>query len=138
MSKKTKKEQIVETVLAQIPESLNQYQDAQLHEVVFRWFLTGRTGTNFRLTDEGMKNFSIAEIAYYDFDINLISFGANPKKFTIDLGKKIKCVFYLGTKDYRVNNKPAKKVYLRVYDHKVAMMISLYGNIDSYLESIKT
>ena len=38
------------------------------------------------------------------------------------------------TKEQGKKNKP----YIRLYDSKIAMMISLYGDIDSYLKSIKT
>ena len=51
-----------------------------------------------------------------------------------DLGKKMKCPYFLG-----VNKVEAKKgkPYIRLYDSKIAMMLSLYGDLDSYLKSVR-
>ena len=50
-----------------------------------------------------------------------------------ELNKKIKCPYYMGV------NKDGKKSfpYIRFYDSKIAMMVSLYGNVNEYLDSIK-
>ena len=134
MSKKSKKEQIVETVLSQLPEHLNEYKEIPTSDVVFRWFLTGRASDGLRLSDEGKRNFLMAEIAHYDFPLSMDAKKAiiHSSSFTINLSKKLKCPFYLGADQ---TSKP-KIVFIRVYDHRIAMMISLFGSIQEYLDSM--
>ena len=59
----------------------------------------------------------------------------NIHEFTLKIGKLIKCPFYLGSKP-----KDSKtKAYIKVYDSKVAMMISLYGsNLQDYIIAMET
>ena len=52
----------------------------------------------------------------------------------MELNKKIKCPFFLGVN--KIEGKK-KQPYMRLYDSKIAMMIELYGNIVSYLDSVK-
>ena len=48
--------------------------------------------------------------------------------------KKIKCPYYFGVNK---NDMKEKEAYIRLYDSKIAMMVQLYGDIHSYLESVK-
>jgi hypothetical protein len=100
-------------------------------KLLFQWWATGRGSTNLRLTEEGKTAFDMAEITFYDYDLK---FDNKDKvmKFMIGLGNKIACPFYLGIK-----NRSYKSAYIRIYDSKIAMLISLYGSVDNYLESIK-
>ena len=34
-------------------------------------------------------------------------------------------------------DKGKKQPYIRIYDHRIAMMMTLYGDFSSYIESIK-
>ena len=47
--------------------------------------------------------------------------------------KKIKCPYYLGV--HKLRDKKGEP-FIRVYDHKTAMMITLHGNLREYLESV--
>jgi hypothetical protein len=47
--------------------------------------------------------------------------------------KKIKCPYFMGVNKDGKKSKP----YIRFYDSKIAMMVSLYGNVNEYLDSIK-
>lgn len=104
-----------------------------LDDLTFKWWATGRTGTGLRLTEEGNKAFTDAEIEFFEFplfkkgkqDMKPTEF----KSFTLKLGKKLDCPFYIGIK---IENRLA---YIRVYDSKIAMMIELYGSFTEYLNA---
>jgi hypothetical protein len=74
----------------------------------------------------------MAEIEFYQYDL-----ATRPAdgyySWVMELNKKIKCPYYMGV------NKDGKKSfpYIRFYDSKIAMLISLYGNVNEYLDSIK-
>jgi hypothetical protein len=109
-----------------------------INDLLFKWWATGRSGSGLRLTEDGMTAFSQAEIEYYDFPV--FSNGKykdikkeDLKKFTLNLGKKLKCPWYIGLK-----NQQPKSAYIRIYDSKIAMMITLYGSFLEYIESAKT
>ena len=139
MSKRrTQKEIITQAVLDNLPPEVTEYKNSKLEQIIFRWWVTGRTGQGLRLTDEGKNAFQLAEIEHYDYPMVLKTLIKKKDKlklaeFTINIGKKISCPFYLGQK---TDNK--KTTYIRIYDSKVAMMISLYGDIFEYLESRST
>ncbi len=109
-----------------------------INDLLFKWWATGRSGSGLRLTEDGMEAFSLAEIEYYDFPVfsNEKYKGIKKedlKKFTLNLGKKLKCPWYIGLK-----NQQPKSAYIRIYDSKIAMMITLYGSFLEYIESAKT
>lgn len=130
-NRKSYKQQITETVLAEIPKSHRIYHELPLEDVIFKWWQTGRQ-EGLRLTDEGVTAFQLAEIAFYDYEFK--QDGQTYHSFVLELNKKIKCPYYIG-----VNKKDSKNksFYIRVYDSKVAMMLGLYGNLKDYLASIK-
>jgi hypothetical protein len=107
-------------------------------KIISEWFITGRTGNGLRLTDAGMTAFNKASIAHYDFEftppknaINSSSWG----KYTLAIDKKVKCPYYVGVKQDSITQK--KQPYIRLYDNKIAMMMALYGDFQSYLDSVK-
>lgn len=109
-----------------------------INYLLFKWWATGRSGSGLRLSEDGMIAFSHAEIEYYDFPV----FSNEKykeikkedlKKFTLNLGKKLKCPWYIGLKNHQ-----SKSAYIRIYDSKIAMMITLYGSFLEYIESAKT
>lgn len=117
------------------------WKDIAPDKLVFEWFVTGRAGSGLRLTDAAKVAFERAKIAHYDFDftvpasqMNNIKSQSGLAKFTLQLDRKIKCPYYMGTKPFdRTRSQP----YIRVYDHKIAMMMTLYGDLQSYLDSVK-
>lgn len=119
------------------------WKDQPADKLVFDWFVTGRAGEGLRLTDAGKVAFERAKIAHYDFDftlpsdyrkLNAIKIVNGWAKFTLVLDKKVKCPYYIGTK---LVDKGKKETYIRFYDHKIAMLVTLYGDLESYLESVK-
>lgn len=129
------KEQVTKIVLSELSDSAdNPWKDLPLDTLVFRWWVTGRAGFGLRLSDEGAKAFELANITFYDFPLGLSKDKTkSPEVFVQELSKKIKCPYYIAT------NKAEKKVpSIRIYDNKIAMMLTLYGTLREYLDSLDT
>lgn len=131
------KEQITEAVLNEIPEGIIP-SSMPLDDIVFKTWLTGRGGQGLRLSDEGLKLFELAKLEYYDFELGLDPKTMHkrrivaPEAFIQEIIKKIKCPYYLGV--HKLRGKKGEP-FIRVYDHKTAMMITMYGNLREYLDS---
>jgi hypothetical protein len=131
---KSKKE-ITEVVLAELPVD-STWHEMPLDKVVFRWWVTGRGGFGLRLSDEGASAFAQANITFYQFPVGKI-WGNDPKALkpeliTQELSKKIKCPYYLS-----VNTEDKVRIpIIKIYDHKIAMMVTLYGTLREYLDSV--
>jgi hypothetical protein len=130
---KTKEEitQLVFTELPQGPE--NVWSEISIDDLVFRWWQTGRGGSGLRLTEQGMQAFAIAKLAHYDFPLDKKIKAAEWDTFILRLTKKLACPYYLGV--YKDSDR--KGPYIRIYDHKIAMMLTLYGTLSEYIESVK-
>ena len=126
--RKTLKQTITEAVLAELPDV-----QKPVDKVMFEWWMTASSGDSLRLSDLGDLHFRLAEIEYYQCSIKPIK-KESYYSFISELSKKIKCPYYLG-----VNKVAGQKSepYIRLYDSKTAMMMTLYGDIHSYLDSIK-
>lgn len=134
---KTQKEKITEIILNELPDRY--FEDKNLEKIIFKMWVTGRTGRGLRLTEEGKESFHAADISHYDYNLDIQKVIGTPDKkkvneFTLQLDKKIKCPFYLGMRETGKKKQP----YIRIYDSKVAMMINLYGSIDEYLKHTGT
>ena len=126
---KSKKQSITEIIIKELPE--NYFGTTDLGKIIFKLWCTGRTGSGLRLTEEGYRAFSEANLEFYDYFFNIEKISKDKKyysKLSILLDKKIKCPFYAGITIKK--NQP----YVRVYDSKVAMMINLYGSIEDFLK----
>lgn len=134
MNKRYKKYQLTAAIYDLLPS------DKKLHlsieKLVFKWFVTGRMGDGLRLTPEGMQAFDSTDIEYFEYPFfkegkNVRNYeNFNIHEFTLKVGKLVKCPFYLGATD--------KVAYIKVYDSKIAMMISLYGgNLLDYIEAME-
>lgn len=126
---KSKKEIITKILLQELPD--NYFNTTEVEKIIFKIWCTGRTGSGLRLTEEGYKAFTDANLAFYEYIFDVKKIVKDKKNFTklsIALDKKIKCPFYAGIKIEK------KQPFIRVYDSKVAMMINLYGSIEEYLK----
>ena len=113
------------------------WKDTAVDQLVFQWFMTGRSGSGLRLTDAGAQALVSAKISHYNFDFNPpknVRGEVNWGKYTVILDKKVKCPYYVGI---NVVDNGKKQPYIRIYDHKIAMMMTLYGDFQSYLDSVK-
>lgn len=125
--RKTLKQTITEAVLAEL-----NIEDKPIDKVMFSWWMSGNAGDGLRLTPAGDKALREAEIEFYQCEIKII--GSAYYSFMVELSRKIKCPYFLGTE--KIDGEKAKP-YIRLYDSKIAMMMTLYGDIRSYLDSIK-
>jgi len=121
---------ITEAVLAELPH--NHTIDSTADNLMMRIWMSGRQD-GLRLTEYGDFIFRTAEIEYYQSDFKLRS-ETSEHAYVMEINKKIKCPFYLGVN--KIEGKK-KQPYIRLYDSKIAMMIELYGDIVSYLDSVK-
>jgi hypothetical protein len=126
MTKKSLKHIITETVLNQADHQIS------FDEAMQKWWMTMRQDSGLRLTEMGDLSFRFADIAYYDYDFD-IRLDDGWHNFILNMNKKIKCPYYVGLN----KSKDVKQPYIRLYDSKIAVMVSLYGNINDYLKSVK-
>ena len=131
-NRKSTKQIITEAVLAQLPDKSNSEYNIPIDQLIFQWWKTGRQD-GLRLTNTGDLVFRLAEIEYFVYPMERITDGSW-YTFMLELNKKIKCPYYLG-----VNSNDGKKnsPFIRVYDSKIAVLISLYGNVKTYMDSVK-
>lgn len=136
MTSPKNKKQITEAVLDSLPKG--KYHSMPIDNVIFDWWLTGRGGQGLRLNTAGLEAFNLAKLEYYDFPLGLDNKTMHrkriiaPESFVQELIKKIKCPYYLGVHKIRgVKGDP----FIRVYDHKTAMMITLHGTLREYLDA---
>ena len=129
-NRKSLKQIITEAVLAELPNNCNVDSDAD--KLMVRIWASGRQD-GLKLTEYGDFLFRMAEIEYYQCDFKIRE-DMSEHAYLLEISKKIKCPFYLG-----VNNIEGKKkkLYIRLYDSKIAMLIELYGDIVGYLDSVK-
>ena len=123
---KSPKYQITEAILKQLPD-----QNEPLDKIIRSWWFT-MSSDGLRLTPLGDKKFRDANIEYYICPITVKH--VSWFQFVSDCSKKLKCPYFLG-----VNKKENEKAepFIRLYDSKIAMLMTLYGDIQSYLDSIK-
>jgi hypothetical protein len=132
------KAEIVETVLKEIGDDPDSpWKGRSIDKLMFDWWSAGRSGTGLRLSESGKDAFEYAKIARYDLPFgmhkNNIGTTSGWVIFIREVDRKINCPYYLGTEIVDNKNKP----FIRVYDHKIAVLMTLYGNLSEYLNSIK-
>ncbi len=123
---KSKKYLITEAVLKQLPPT-----DQPIDKIINEWWFT-RSSESLRLSAIGDLSFRHAQIEFFNLPLKITQ--DNWHKFIVDCSKKIKCPYYFGVNK---NELKEKEAYIRLYDSKIAMMVQLYGDIHSYLESVK-
>lgn len=89
------------------------------------WWINLRTLGGLRLTDAGKVAFERLEIAHYEFELpNTLVLSA---KLLLTLDKKLTCPYYITQ---------GKKAKLVVYGGKEATMLTMYGDIQRFVESL--
>lgn len=132
--------EITKLVLAELPAGVLSYEDT-LDKVIFKWWATGRSSTGLRLTYEGANAFAHAKITNYDFCIDIeellsSSLFSSWMQFVLYTTKTIQCPHWIGTDDILRLTK-YKKIDVKIYDHAIATLITLHGDMVSYLHSIE-
>lgn len=120
------KPQITEAVLKQLPPN-----NIPLDKVIRTWWFT-MSGDGLRLTPLGDSKFREAQIEFYTCPMTVKQ--TTWYSFVSECSKKLKCPYFIGV-NKKENERP--EPFIRLYDSKIAMMMTLYGDIQSYLESIK-
>lgn len=129
-----KKIEIVSVILDAIGDDAdNPWKDTPVEKLVFEWFTTGRQGDTLRLSNEGAKAFEYANIESFDFVLDTEQLSSTVAWFncSLALNKKLKAPFYLGTKV----KGPEKEAFLRIYDDKVAIIITLHGSVNDFMHT---
>ena len=122
------KEAITKTVLSQLEDD-----EWTIETAMTKWWMSPRNSEGLRLTYTGDSIFQSIELEYYKFPLTLIP-DASWYGSMLELRNKIKCPYYLNVeKGEGGKGSP----YIKIYDHKIAMMINLYGGIADYLKSVK-
>jgi hypothetical protein len=131
MTYKTKKE-ITEKILLELKDDPdNPWKNLTPDKVIFQWWMTGRSGFGLRLTETGHKALSYAKIEYYEFPFDMEKEKSLVKswdQYIKQVSKKVDCPYFIGVKD--------KIPFIRIYDHRIAMMMTLYGSLGEYLDSV--
>jgi hypothetical protein len=133
MTKPTYKELVTEAVLKQLPEGGMEMSPS---DAMKKWWMNFRREGGLRLSELGDLSFRLAEIEFYqyEFDAKDLVAGKTFHIVMMELDKKIQCPYYIGIdKSDKKKNKP----FIRFYDSKIAMMVSLYGTVAEYLNNIK-
>jgi len=126
MTRETYKEKITKTVLYELDSNFWTFEKAMK-----KWWQNPRRDGGLRLTPTGDLEFRHAKMEYTDHLFTYINISYY--SFVLELDKKIKCPYYIDVSKSDTSNKP----YIRLYDSRIAMMLNLYGDLDSYLNSIK-
>ncbi len=104
-----------------------------LQRVINDWWYTKST-EGLRLTMVGDEMFRKAEIQFFDLPLPKSLNMNNWHSFLINCSRKLKCPYYIGlNKNEDIN----ARLFIRLYDDKIAVLVSLYGDITSYLESVR-
>jgi len=127
---------ITKAVLKEIPADLTEDHKLPIEQVVFKWWQGGRSSSSLRLSEEGFNAFTKAKIAYYEFPLfsnktDISGILNNPSSYILSLSKKIKCPFYIMKLRKDAKTEPT----IRIYDDKIAMLMTLYGSLQEYLDS---
>jgi hypothetical protein len=129
MTKPSYKEIVTKSVIKELnDDAIWNFDDAMK-----QWWMIVRLDGGLRLTEQGDLAFRYAKIEYYNYDFVINDTTSSWHTYLLELNKKLKCPYYIGVN--KVND--SKKPFIRLYDSKVAMMVSLYGNIADYLKSVK-
>lgn len=126
MTKLTYKEQITQTVLEQLDDSTLTFQYAMK-----TWWQNPMRDRAMRLTQMGDLQFRHAGLEFHDHSMNTKE--KSYYQFMMELSKKIKCPYYIDVAPNEKGHKP----FIRIYDDRISMMLNLYGDLDSYLKSVR-
>lgn len=125
-----KNKEVITNIILENLKHDTHYKNLNVEQVLLKWWMTGRSSPGLRLTDEGKKCFESAGIQHYDFYFENVR---TPTTFIMSLNNKMKCPYYIG-----LNIKNNKKApFIRIYDNKIAMLVTLYGEIQNYLDSLQ-
>lgn len=104
------------------------YTEDDLHQASVTWWQNIRSTGGFGLTYAGSQAFERAEIEFQEFDNGQSSHNGN-MALSINLDRKMTTPYY-----FYSNNRRQK---VKIYDPRVAMLITLYETVSSYLATLE-
>lgn len=119
---------ITRAVMDQLPHTYS----TSIDDIISQWWFT-KSGDSLRLSAVGDAAFRLATIEFFESPVKVKHL--NWYKFLTECNKKIKCPYYFSASTE--GDSKVKQPFIRVYDSKIAMMLALYGDIESYLESVR-
>lgn len=132
-STKTVKYTITELVVKKLAEEKGIVCPYPTEELISAWWVT-KNGEGLALTTLGDTYFRISKIPYHDFVFDYPKNKTN-HYFLFLLSKKLKAPYSIHNTTGRHIN--TKNNHIRIYDNKIAVVLSLYGNLEDYINSIK-
>lgn len=114
----TNKEEITRKILPLIDST----EISDFDYAMKTWWVNIRSTGGLFLSSLGDEMFRLAQIEYHDLTADWGSMAA-----ALKLDRKMPCPYYL-----YVNN---KQKFIRVYDSRVAMLITLHGSIQNFLQN---
>ena len=103
-----------------------------LEEAMKDWWINTRRSGGFRLTDKGNKAFEEARIEVW----TISTWKSQP--IGVPLRDEVMSAYKIASLTDKILEKPyyfTRKREVKVYDESEAVMISLYGSLEDYLES---
>jgi hypothetical protein len=122
------KSKITDIVLKQLPPDYVVTKE----DAMRKWWYFWRAGSGLRLTDLGAAVFTLANIEAVNCDFKNPSNNVEGwNAMMLKLNKKMPCPYYI----FCENSSGGVKI--RLYDSKVAMMVTLYDDVFKYIELLK-
>jgi hypothetical protein len=119
----TDREKIVHSILSLVSESESVTFDLAMKT----WWQNIRTTGGLGLTYDGDRIFKSVGLDYWNFEIGPAS-SITVLSTAIKLDKQVPCPYYFYSEK--------KKRMIRVYDSRVATLVTLYGDFTSYLNTL--
>ena len=89
------------------------------------WWFNFRDAGGFRLTEEGMYAFRTLNITHYKFGLPEYVILSGSLLLTLD--KKLTCPYFINS---------GKEKYLLLYGGKEATMLTMYGDVKKFVDSL--
>jgi len=121
----TDRQRITRAVLNVLKED---HTESDFEIALYRWWKNPRSTGGLRLTDEGHKFFTHAEIEHHEFDAG-DAFYEGYMKFELMLDRRMPCPYYLIYQN--------KRKYIRVYDSRISTLIALYDSVQKFLDTME-
>ena len=118
----TDKQEITKKIL-----SVLDYVDINDFDTAMKtWWVNIRNNGGLSLTTVGDHMFTLANIDYHDISTDKSYINGNIK-YLLMLDRKMPCPYYL----HHIN----KKIFVRIYDSRVVLLITLQGGIERFLKN---
>lgn len=122
------KSKITDVVLKQLPSDYVVTKE----EAMKKWWYFWRAGSGLRLTELGDTALTLANIESVNCDFkNPTNNREGLNAMMLKLNKKMPCPYYI----FRETSSNGVKI--RLYDSKVAMMVTLYDDVFKYIDLLK-